>query len=119
MDFDKRLVSVEVKRLIGNELPVDSRTNSRRKIWERNKITWPWKKTVLSALEKANPEIVKEYGITSHHIVFLVPDTLSKHSSSRLEKRALSVVEMYVSFLSVKRVFVHFLPTPSHHFDRF
>lgn len=120
LDEEERNVSVEVKRLIGNQLPVDAKTCQRRKIWERNHITWPWRKTVLSAVNKAHPDIIYKYDVFAHHIVFLVPDTLPKNGRRRLEKRVITVVEEKVTSISVpKRVYVHFVSAPETHFDRF
>lgn len=114
----KRRVTVEVKRLISNELPCDKGKKERRKVVERGRVIWPWKKTVHSAFEKAHPTILRDYGATEHHVVFLTPESLDKRKHERLVKRALHCSSEVAQLVSV-RTRVHFITAPDSCFDRF
>ena len=100
-------ISVEVKRIVGNLLPEEN--GKRRQISTRKKgISWPWRSTVKSAVTKVTDEIATKYNIRQHHVVFVVPDTLSHHSFSKLVKHIRSsacdcIFGMDTSF----RVLVH------------
>jgi hypothetical protein len=123
MDGRGNNVSVEVKRIIGNVLPADAETGERRKVWRQGRIIWPWKITLLSALEKANEALIEKYNVRSHHIVVLVPARLSKREFSRIKRRCESVasecVPLYESLRSLRSVFLHVIRAPDENFDRF
>lgn len=118
----QRIVSVEVKRIIGNSLPQDN-NNGRRKILRREKITWPWHSSVRAALEKANDRTVTTYKVEEHHVVFVVPDCLSLKNYNRLVTHVQETVDNYFHVQShpMKRnkVQIHIIRGPSELFDRF
>ena len=119
-DGEKRRVTVEVKRIIGNMLPLDKGTQTRRKVWNRSTIVWPWKKTIRSAVEKAHPEIVRRYDIFAHYVVLLVPETLPSNKYNKLVKRATLEASKYVEEIDTpKHVYLQFLLAPPEQFDRF
>lgn len=86
VDTRGRIVSVEVKRIIGNWLPVVNNPDGRRRILRRGRIVWPWKSTVESALRKADSPALEDYRVSLHYVVLVIPDSLSDHHKTRLEK---------------------------------
>ena len=111
-------VSVEVKRLIGNELPREGK--SRRIVRRRKSIIWPWTSTVESAIEKAHPKITDLFTIEMHHVVFVVPEQLSAKSFRRLHQHINEVASRFMNYTTIGvPVSVHIIKGPSTLFDRF
>ena len=74
-----KIISVEVKRICGNNLPKDYEGQKRRiKRGRRNKIVWPWEKTIVEGMTKAHPTLINDMQITAHHSVFVIPSSLNK-----------------------------------------
>ena len=115
----QRIISVEVKRICGNTLPLEN--GHRRKLKNRNVIIWPWTQTVYQSLEKANKKIVHELGIHRHHVVFVVPRSLEKRVLNRLVSRIESTTENYMHRiqLPVRHVVIHVIQGDDTLFDRF
>ena len=116
-----RLISVEVKRICGNQLPLDYTGQERRKLRKRNKLIWPWGSTISNSLLKAHPQIVADLKIERHWIVFVVPDSLSNRSLKRMCERIESWVVKGIELVDmpVKYVDVHIIQGDDRLFDRF
>jgi len=84
-----KLVSVEVKRIAGNTLPVHNNPDGRRRIVRRGKIVWPWQSTVQCAVQKACSFSLLEYGVSMHYAVFLLPETMSSSEQGRTTRHIL------------------------------
>ena len=81
--MDDTLLSVEVKRISGNTLPVQNNPDGRRRILRRGKIVWPWQLTVHCAVQKASSPPVVWYKVHVHYAVVLIPDTMSSSEQER------------------------------------
>ena len=88
----QRIISVEVKRIVGNTLPSDAR----RKLRDRRGIMWPWRNTVHMAIAKAHDDIVRLHGVEEHHVVFVVPDTLARRAYDRLVRHIIDATNEYL-----------------------
>ena len=84
--MDGKVVSVEVKRIIGNWLPVEQNPDGRRRIFRRGRIVWPWRSTIESALKKSFSQAVLDYRVQIHYVAIVIPESLSEHHKARLEK---------------------------------
>ena len=117
--LEGRLVSIEVKRIIGNLLPQEEHETERRK--KRSKkgdhISWPWDRTVEMAIEKANDEMLKKYCIRAHHVVFVYPDLLSRRQVSRLRAHVHTTVHRK-KHITPAKIFTHLISGPGFLFDR-
>lgn len=113
-----KVITLEVKRIVANTLPMDDGKMERRKVMERGKIVWPWKKTVQSAMRKAHPNILRDHGAMEHHAVFLVPSSLKKGERDKLMRRTLSHAAEAAEKVPVSTR-IHFLLAPDSCFDRF
>jgi hypothetical protein len=122
----RKIISVEVKRIVGNDLPSEAheKTTKRKLIRRRKHIVWPWTSTVVAALSKANSKIVERYNVNEHHIVFVIPESMDNRSYERLLRHIDDSVRQYFSYcqdlpLKKNKFFVHSLRGPSMLFDRF
>ncbi len=123
--YNDKNVSVEVKRIIGNYLPEEG--GGRRVIRRRKHIIWPWTSTVEAAINKLHESIVDSYFVQEHHIVFVIPDNLSKRSYSRLCLHIRSSIERMVEYnlkkgknvIKQSRIHTHIIEGPVELFDRF
>lgn len=110
-------VTVEVKRIPGNTLPLEN--GSQRKLTRRGFYVWPWKSTVFNAMKKATPRLSLEYGIVIHHVVFVVPDNLTRKTRCRLQNHILSAVNEFRHDENVHpKIQVHIIDAPVEMFDR-
>ena len=115
------VVSVEVKRIIGNALPIGGggRRRIRRYVRGKERIIWPWTSSVETALSKLHHNIATEYNVNTHVAVFLVPDTLSCSDVQRVQRHINTIA---YSFLSKKwtptKVKYHILTCDEYFFDR-
>ena len=83
---DGKIVSVEVKRIIGNRLPTFQNPDRRRYIVQRGQIIWPWKSTVEVALKKSFSQAILDYRVHTHYVVIVIPESLTEHHKSRIRK---------------------------------
>ena len=113
------IISVEVKRICGNNLPKDYQGQDKRFLRDRgDKIMWPWGKTIQDSLLKAHPLIVKELNVNTHHSVFVVPKSLSKKTLRRLCNHVYTnVCEKYYNIPNCNTV-VHVIQGDDSMFDR-
>tara|TARA_B100000214_G_scaffold374022_1_gene355691 strand:- start:432 stop:1022 length:591 start_codon:yes stop_codon:yes gene_type:complete len=112
-------ISIEVKRICGNNLPQDYVGQDRRTLRERgDKITWPWGKTIHDSLSKAHPLIVSELNVHTHHSIFVVPKSLSKKKLKRLCNHVYTIVcEKYYN-IPICNTVVHVIQGDDIMFDR-
>lgn len=119
--FNNRIMSVEVKRIVGNNLPKEE--TGRRIIRRRKQIIWPWTSTVEAALSKANARIVSMYMIEEHHVVFVVPDKLTDRAHTRVISHIQETIAAYYkngnAVMKQNKTHVHIIKGPSNLFDRF
>jgi len=113
-----KIISIEVKRICGNRLPCDYTGQKHRYMKYRNKIIWPWGKTVKTAFEKAHSNIVSDLGINTHHAVFVIPNSLTKRASRRLCERIEAYTKAYGSYTTVRNLIVHVIQGDDAMFDR-
>lgn len=116
-----RIISVEVKRICGNQLPLDHTGQTRRKLKRGNHYVWPWTTTVRNAFSKAHPQLVQDMNIHAHHIVFVIPLSLSQRSLNRISDRicAASRQEVQHCNLNLNHVIIHVVQGNDILFDRF
>ena len=116
-----RIITVEVKRICGNQLPLDFTGQSRRKLRKRNQLVWPWGTTIWNSLNKAHPQIIEDFGVQRHHVVFVVPNSLTQRSLQRLCDR----IQVWVTkslekdSTPLKHIIVHIIQGDDTLFDRF
>lgn len=116
-----RIISVEVKRICGNQLPLDHTGQERRKLKRHGHYIWPWKTTVSKSLWKAHPKLVNDLHIHAHHIVFVIPKSLSTRALNRLCHRIREACEDEVENceLTLNHVIIHVIQGDDFMFDRF
>ena len=120
-----KIISVEVKRIVGNNLPFDDRHEGlkRRFIRRRKHIVWPWASTVEAALQKANKCVVDTYFVEEHHMVFVIPQSLSSRMYIRVTDHIHNTVKQCIEkgFDAIKsnRIHTHIIQGPDELFDRF
>lgn len=87
-DDNGTIVSVEVKRIIGNALPEcgQGRRRIKRYINGRERTIWPWTSSVESALSKLHSDIAEQFSISVHLAVFLIPEYLSNSVKNRIAR---------------------------------
>tara|TARA_B100000787_G_scaffold155797_1_gene131525 strand:- start:413 stop:907 length:495 start_codon:yes stop_codon:yes gene_type:complete len=114
---DNQRITVEVKRIPGNNLPDDG--SPRRSLRRRNRIIWPWTSTVERALKKTSPLLSFDYDIVCHHVVFVIPDTLARKKKMRLHNHVNTAVDQYKNDDCVHpNIRVHIIDGPLVLFDR-
>lgn len=116
-----RIISVEVKRICGNQLPIDEKNCERRKLKRRNHYIWPWEKTICNSMMKAHSQIVTDMKIYAHHIVFVIPSSLDRRA---LRRMCIRIQESCYSnigecAMELDRMFVHVIQGDDSLFDRF
>ena len=111
--IDDKYISIEVKRIIGGNLPVHvdgKRRVIRRRTHGCEKIIWPWETTVISSLQKISIELVQIYKVREHHVVFIVPNEMTlrtfKRTSYNIERCAIEYIQTNVPPC---RIFLHII----------
>ena len=113
------IISVEEKRICGNNLPKDFNGQDRRILRDRgDRITWPWGKTIHDSLLKAHPVIVQELNVNTHHSVFVVPKSLNKKTLRRLCNHVYTNVREKYSDIPNCNTVVHVIQGDDAMFDR-
>lgn len=82
-----RMVSIEVKRIVGNRNPRDVRKTV------RGRYVWPWIATIQSALSKANHVVVNDFNVKVHHMVFVLPNTISLKEARSIRRHVGRVMQ--------------------------
>ena len=120
------IVTIEVKRIPGNELPYETSkkrciklSDSNRKAAPRH-IRWPWTSTVKTALSKLQPDIAANYNVCKHTAVFLIPTSLPAKAKKRTIQHITTVADGFLSSHTSKSFKVEWciLETPDEFFDR-
>ena len=111
-----KIVSVEVKRVIGNRLPMEKNTG-RRRVTRRSKIVWPWSKTVEDAVLKSTSRVLKDYNVHTHYAVFIVPEEMSPKNSDDVRRHIWTVANDAMKRTCVK-IKVKIFDGPIDLFDR-
>lgn len=117
-----KVLSVEVKRIVGNSLPKDAggRRRITRMVDGRERIVWPWTSSVETALSKLSYAIAQRYKVCEHHAVFLIPRSLPPAVKQRTVQHITSVADHYLGTHSFHRkVRYHIFETEDCFFDRF
>ena len=120
-----KIISVEVKRIVGNNLPSDDSYDGdrRRFIRRRKQIVWPWLSTVEAALQKANECVIQTYFVEEHHMVFVIPESLSVRISQRITEHIHKSVKKCITqgYNKIKsnKIHTHVIQGPDILFDRF
>lgn len=120
-----KIISVEVKRIVGNNLPLDDRQDGlrRRFIRRRKHIIWPWASTVEAALQKASENLIETYFVQEHHMVFVIPESLSSRMYHRVTDHIHYTVQQYLekgcNVIKSNRIHTHIIQGPDNLFDRF
>jgi len=95
-----QVVSVEVKRIAGNTLPIADNPDGRRQIFRRGRIIWPWVSTVHYAICKCTCEAVTTYNVDVHYAVFLVPESMNTSARERTYRHIQHVAKQTYSALT-------------------
>ena len=120
-----KIISVEVKRIVGNNLPMDCGCDGERRrfIRRRKQIVWPWLSTVEAALQKANECVVQTYLVEEHHMVFVIPQSLSVRMHQRITEHIHHAVRQYITkgfnIIKSNKIHTHVIQGPDELFDRF
>ena len=117
-----RNISVEVKRIIGIDLPTCG--GGRRKILRRvnrnERIIWPWTSSVHLAISKLHPRIAQVYNVHSHHVVFIIPVSLTDSVKRRTIQHIKRVTTSFLqSYTPVRRTRLHIVEGMDELFDRY
>ena len=115
----KKIISVEVKRIVGNRLPKEG---GGRKILRRRKhIIWPWQTTIMNAMNKISEQIVHNYKVQEHHIVIIIPNDLGSRAYNRICNHSYEIFYNHAATIGMKinHMHMHFLSGPLYLFDRF
>mgnify|MGYP001501511312 FL=1 len=117
--MDGKIVSVEVKRIIGNWLPVEQNPDGRRRILRRGQIVWPWRSTVESALKKSYSQAILDYGVQIHYVAIVIPESLSEYHKTRLEKHIRQTSDVFfLTDTTIVKTKVCIFEGPDQLFDR-
>jgi hypothetical protein len=115
-----RVISVEVKRICGNQLPLDHTNQVRRKLKRGNHYIWPWQTTIYNSVQKAHPKLVSDLKIHVHHIVFVVPLSLDRRSLQRMCDRICAACHKEASGVEyLNHITIHIIQGQDSLFDRF
>ena len=116
--LNEELITVEVKRIPGNILPCEDGSVP-RKLRRRGRITWPWESTVVNAMKKATPSLSSDYGISRHHVIFVIPNTLNPRTKRRLHQHILATVDKFRNDKEMHpNIQIHIIDAPIQMFDR-
>jgi hypothetical protein len=109
---------VEVKRIPGNSLP-DEGGGPRPPLRRRKHIIWPWLSTVERAMKKASPRICRDYCVSRHYVVIVIPDSLNRRNKDRLSQHVSGAVLRFSQDAEVHpKTCVHIIEGPVILFDR-
>ena len=118
---DGNIISVEVKRIIGNSLPMsaDGRRRIRRYVNGKERIVWPWTSSVEIALSKLNHVIAARYNVNTHVAVFLIPETLNGSEKGKVVKRIHAIAsDFMMNNKTTTKVKYYILYCDKYYFDR-
>lgn len=116
-----QIVSVEVKRVIGNSLPPGSggRRRITRFVRGKERIVWPWTSSVETALSKLDRAIAEHFRVQLHHAVFLLPRSLTTRTRRKVIDHIASTARDFLSEHSLAtKVIYHIFDCDDAYFDR-
>lgn len=120
------IVSVEVKRIIGNTLPHCGQGRKRikryvkRYVNGRERIVWPWTSSVETALSKLHSNIANEFCVNIHVAVFLIPSFLSNSVKERIIRHIETVATTFLTDKNTSTKVKYFIfGCDDKYFDRF
>lgn len=117
-----KVLSVEVKRIVGNTLPKGGggRRRITRIVAGRERIIWPWTSSVEMALSKLSDEVAAKYHVHEHHAVFLIPLSLPVTTKNRMKQHIASVACRCLETKTyARKVRYHIFESEDRFFDRF
>lgn len=121
-DVDGTIISVEVKRIIGNTLPHcgKGRRRIKRYINGKERIIWPWTSSVETALSKLHSNIANEFGVDIHVAVFLIPEYLSNTVKMRTMRHIETIANTFLTDKTTSTKVKYFIfNCEAKYFDRF
>tara|TARA_Y100000389_G_C17425282_1_gene499206 strand:+ start:343 stop:828 length:486 start_codon:yes stop_codon:yes gene_type:complete len=94
-----KIISVEVKRIIGNTLPQcgEGRRRIKRYVKGRERIIWPWTSSVETALSKLHSNVANEFCVKIHVAVFLIPEFLTNSVKERIIRHIKTISNSYLT----------------------
>jgi len=113
----ERLISVEVKRIAGNSLPMNDNPDGRKHLIKRGKIIWPWESTVKYAILKCSSDAIQQHNVQVHYAVFLIPESMGSSARQKTYKHIVNALQR-VPPQPIK-VKVMMMQGPDHLFYRF
>ena len=119
---ESKVLSVEVKRIVGNSLPKGGggRRRITRMVDGRKRIVWPWTSSVETALSKLSDAVAERYNVCEHHAVFLIPTSLPSAAKQRTIQHIVHTADRYLGRNIVQtKVRYHIFETEDRFFDRF
>ena len=121
-DDNGTIVSVEVKRIIGNTLPLcgEGKRRITRYVNGKERIIWPWTSSVETALSKLHVNIAKAFSVDVHLAVFLIPEYLSSGVKYKIKRHIRTIAHSFLTSTttSTKVKYVIF-NCEKKYFDRF
>ncbi len=121
-DDNGTIVSVEVKRIIGNTLPHSGKGRRRikRYINGKERIIWPWTSSVETALSKLHSNIANEFCVNIHVAVFLIPEYLSNTVKYRTIRHIENISNTFLADTTTSTKVKYFIfNCEDKYFDRF
>lgn len=115
------IVSVEVKRIIGNALPEcgQGKRRIKRYINGRERTIWPWTSSVESALSKLHSDIAEQFSISVHLAVFLIPEDLANSVKNRIARHIQHTASTFLTSNSTSTKVKYFIfNCEERYFDR-
>lgn len=105
------IVSVEVKRIIGNTLPLcgQGRRRIKRYVKGRERIVWPWTSSVETALSKLHSIIANEFCVSIHVAVFLIPEFLSNSVKERIIRHIKTIATTFLTYKTTSTKVKYFI----------
>lgn len=121
-DDNGTIVSVEVKRIIGNTLPKSGqgRRRIKRYVKGRERIIWPWTSSVETALSKLHSNVANEFCVNVHVAVFLIPAFLSNSVKERIIRHIETIATTFLTDKNTSTKVKYFIfDCDDKYFDRF
>jgi len=118
---DGKMMSIEVKRIIGNTLPScgEGKRNVKRYVKGKHRISWPWTSSVECALSKLHRSVAENFAINLHLAVFLIPEYLSNSTKNRINRHIHDVANnFFITHVTSTKVKYLILNCERKYFDR-
>lgn len=100
---NNRIISVEVKRIYGLTFPRN----------DNNFYKFPWTRTIYNAIDKAHYNLIKNYDVKEHHVVFCIPSgnvKLIKRLDNHIRKISYNYIYLNKECIcQVNKIFIHII----------